>query len=109
VKKLIALGVAGAVIAAAAVAVPAHGGATRTIRVDDNVFRPSSLTISRGDTLRFRWVGKAPHNVTRTSGPSFRRISNRKSGSVSRRIGRRGTLRLVCTIHPGMDMRVRVR
>jgi plastocyanin len=106
-KRLIALGIAGAVVAVAAV--PASAGSTRTIRVDDNVFKPTSVTANRGDTLRFRFVGEAPHNVTRESGPGFRRISNRRNGSISRRVSRRGTLRLVCTIHPGMDMRVRVR
>ena len=104
-KKLIALGAA---VAVAGAAVPAFA-ATRTVRVDDNVFSPTSLSAKRGDTIRFRWVGDAPHNVKRTSGPSFRTISNRRSGTVSRRVTRRGTYRLVCTIHPGMDMRIRVR
>ena len=105
-KKLIALAVCGVTVAA--VAVPAFA-ATRTVRVDDNVFRPTSMAVNRGDTVRFRWIGDAPHNVTRTSGPSFRRISNRRSGTVSRRLTRRGTLRLTCTIHSGMNMRIRVR
>ena len=104
-KKLIAVGVAGAV---AATAVPAFA-ATRTVQVDDNVFRPSSMSVNRGDTVRFRFVGDADHNVRRTAGPSFRAISNRDSGTVSRRLTRKGTLRLVCTVHPGMDMRIRVR
>src|SRR5688572_2905 len=104
-KKLIALA---ATIVVAIAAVPAFA-ATKTVRVDDNVFRPDSMTVNRGDTVRFRWVGDALHNVRRTSGPSFRNISNRTSGTVSRRLTRRGTLRLVCSIHPGMDMRIRVR
>jgi len=104
-KQLIALGVAGLV---AATAVPAFA-ATKTVRVDDNVFRPDSMTVNRNDTVRFRWVGDALHNVRKTSGPSFRNISSRRSGTVSRKLTRRGTLRLVCTIHPGMDMRIRVR
>ena len=104
-KKLIALGVTGALAAAA---VPAYA-ATRTVRVDDNVFRASSITLNRGDTVRFRWVGNAPHNVTRTRGPRFRNISTRRSGTVSRRLTRTGTYRLVCTIHPGMNLRIRVR
>jgi plastocyanin len=104
-KKLIALA---ATVVVAIAAVPALA-ATKTVRVDDNVFRPDSMTVNRGDTVRFRWVGDALHNVRRTSGPSFRNISNRTSGTVSRRLTRRGTLRLVCSIHPGMDMRIRVR
>ena len=104
-KKLIALA---ATVTVAIAAVPALA-ATKTVRVDDNVFKPESLTVNRGDTVRFRWVGDAPHNVRRTKGPSFRTISMRRSGTVSRRLTRRGTLSLVCTIHPGMDMRIRVR
>jgi plastocyanin len=104
-KKLIALS---ACVIAGAAAVPAFA-ATRTVRVDDNVFRPDSMSVNRGDTVRFRWVGDALHNVRKTGGPGFRNISNRRSGTVSRRVTRRGTLRLVCTIHPGMDMRIRVR
>jgi plastocyanin len=88
--------------------VPAYA-ATRTVQVDDNVFRADSIRARKGDTVRFRWVGEAPHNVTRTSGPSFSTISNRRSGTVSRKLTRAGTYRLVCTIHPGMDLRIRVR
>jgi plastocyanin len=105
-KKPLAIAVV--VIAAGAAAVPALAS-TRTVRVDDNLFRPDSMSVNRGDTVRFRFVGDAMHNVRKTSGPSFRNISNRKSGTISRRLTRRGTLRLVCTIHPGMDMRIRVR
>jgi plastocyanin len=105
VKKIIALG---AVAAVAVCAVPAFA-ATRTVRVDDNVFRADALSVRKGDTVRFRWVGDAPHNVTRTGGPSFRTIPNRRSGTVSRKLTRAGTYRLVCTIHPGMDLRIRVR
>ena len=104
-KKVLAVATAGAVALAA---VPAFA-ATKSIRVADNEFRPSSTTMSRGDTVRFRWVGDAPHNVTRVRGPRFKTISNRDSGSVSRRLTRRGTYRLVCTIHAGMDLRIRVR
>jgi plastocyanin len=105
-KKFVALAVVATALIAAAI--PAYA-ATRTVRVDDNVFRPDSMTVNRGDTVRFRFVGDADHNVRRTSGPSFRAISNRDSGTVSRKLTRKGTLKLVCTIHPGMDMRIRVR
>jgi plastocyanin len=104
-KQLIAVGAAAALAIAA---VPAFG-ATKTVRVADNVFRPASTSIKRGDTVRFRWTGRAPHNVTRRSGPSFRTIGNRRRGTVRRRITRRGTYRLTCTIHPGMNLTLRVR
>ena len=80
-------------------------GATRTVRVDDNVFSPRSATIRRGTLVRFRWVGERPHNVT---GPGFA-SRTQSSGSYSRRFRNRRTYRLVCTLHAGMEMRLRVR
>lgn len=106
VKKLLA---AGATIGvAAAVAVPAFA-ATRTITVDDDVFKPKSATVSKGTTVRFRWVGDSPHNVVRTSGPSFQQIGTRRSGTVSRKLKKAGTYKLVCSIHPGMGLTLRVK
>ncbi len=86
---------------AAAVALPAD--AAVTIRVADDVFKPKSVTVKKGTTLVFRWVGRNPHNVigagiksgTKTKG-TFR-AKARKSGT------------LVCSIHPGMTMKLRVR
>jgi plastocyanin len=98
-KKLLALVAAAAILV---VAVPAFA-ATRTVRVDDNVFSPKRLTVNKGDKLRFRWVGDAPHNV-RGAGIN---IGIRRSGTRTVRVRRSGTL--VCTIHPGMEMRLRVR
>jgi plastocyanin len=105
-QQLIAVAVVAA--AAAAAAVPAFA-ATKTVRVDDNVFGPRSTAVKKNDTIRFRWVGDAPHNVQRTRGPSFRTISTRRNGSVSRKFTRKGLVKLTCTIHPGMDLSVRVR
>src|SRR3954454_9796417 len=53
---------------AGAVAIPAFG-ATRTVKIGDNFFKPKSLSIKRGTTVRWTWTGSAPHNVTVTSGP----------------------------------------
>jgi len=87
-------------------AVPAIGmSATKSVSVRDNSFSPKSLTISKGDTVRWRWAGRAPHNV---KGPGFSSRVQR-SGSYSRRFRKSGRFRVVCTIHPGMAMTVRVR
>ncbi len=104
-RKLRALA---AVAAAALAAVPAFA-ATRTVRVADDVFRPSSLSANRGDTIRWRWVGDRNHNVVVTSGPARFRSSTKDSGTFSRRVRRRGTYRIVCTVHSGMRMTLRVR
>lgn len=106
-KKLAAASVA-ATAALGLVAAPT-GAATRTVRVDDDVFRPGSLSINVGDTVRWRWVGDNPHNVTVTRGRQRFRSGTQRSGTFSRRIRRGGRYTIVCTVHPGMDMTIRAR
>jgi len=83
--------------------------ATRTVAVRDNVFAPRRLTARRGDLLVFRWQGRNPHNVR--AGNRAARIHSRvqTTGRYRVRLRRAGTFKLVCDIHPGMEMRLRVR
>ena len=107
-KRLIAALVA-VVALGAAIAVPALA-ATQTVRVGpQNRFGTSSLSIKRGDTVRFRWTGKLPHNVRISAGPQRGTIASvRRSGTVSRRFTRAGRYTIVCDLHPGMRLRLGV-
>ena len=107
-KRLIAVLVAVTAVAAA-IALPALA-ATKTVRVGpQNRFGTSSLSVSRGDTVRFRWTGRLPHNARISSGPQRGTIASvRRSGTVSRRFTRAGRYTIVCDIHPGMTLRLRV-
>ena len=89
-------------------AMPASAATTRNVSVRDNYFRPGSLTVRKYDTVRWRWAGRAPHNVAVARGPVKFRSSTKTTGTYSRRMTRRGTYRIVCTIHPGMRMTLRV-
>jgi plastocyanin len=108
-KKLL---LAGLVVALLAVAGTQALAATRTIRVGNNFFvhrgRPATVRIHRGTRLTWRFHGTL-HNVTVTRGPQHFRSGNRSRGSFSHRFTRRGTYRIVCTIHSGMRMTVKVR
>lgn len=107
-RSLAALAAAAATAAVALV--PAQSfGATVSVRVGDNFFSPSSKTVNSGTKMVWRWVGRAPHNVVVTSGPSKFRSSTFSSGTYSRTVRARGLYRIVCTIHPGMRMSLRVR
>ena len=91
-----------AVVAMLVAAIPAFA-ATKTVTLKDNFFQPKTLTVKKGTTLVFRFAGRAPHNVKGAG------ISSpvKRSGTYRARARRSGTL--VCTIHSGMKMRLRVR
>lgn len=104
-SALAATGVAAVPASSLAISGPVAGtSATKTILVKDNFFDPRSITVSRGTTLRFVWRGRGVHNVA-----LGRRvlISNRRSGSGAVRVSKSVTL--VCTIHAGQKLAVRVR
>jgi plastocyanin len=107
-KRLIALLVAVAAVAAA-VAVPAFA-ATKTVKVGPQTsFGPKSLHIHSGDTVKFQWTGKLPHNVVITKGPKRGTIAGvRKKGVVPKKFNTRGTYTIVCQIHPGMTLKLKV-
>ena len=92
----------------AAAAVPATA-ATRTVKVDDNFFSPKTLSVKKGTTVKWTWVGEAPHNVRAVKGPQRFGSAIKRSGTYRRTLKRRGTYRIVCTIHSGMTMKLTVR
>jgi plastocyanin len=107
-KRLIAVLTAVAVVGAI-MAIPALA-ATKSVSVKDNVFGPKTLTVKRGTTVKFVWRGKNLHNVIVSRGPVRFRSTTKKKGSYSKRVTRRGTYRLICSVHqPSMKMTLRVR
>lgn len=100
-KVLTTLATAGAILG---FAVPALA-ANKTVKVADDVFKASTVTINKGNTVTWRWVGRNPHNV------KFRGFASKVqvSGTYKHRFRKRGTFRYVCAIHPGMRGKVIVR
>ena len=93
---------------AGAVAIPAFA-ATRTVKLGDNFFKPKRVTVKRGTKVIFKWTGSAPHNVTVTRGPRKFHSSTKSRGRYTVTPHKRGTYRIVCTIHAGMTMTLKVR
>lgn len=101
---------------AALAAVPALGGTAAaapkaTVLLGDNFFKPARKTVRRGTKVRFRWIGGNPHNVTKRRGPGRRfksRTTRRRGVNFAKRFRRRGTYRLICTVHP-REMRLKLR
>jgi plastocyanin len=100
----LALALAGSALAAG----PAVS-ANKAVSVRDNVFSPRSLSARVGDRVIFRWAGRNPHNVRAASGPVRFASRTQSSGTYRVRLRRAGSYRVVCDVHPGMAMRLRVR
>jgi plastocyanin len=107
-KRLAALAIVPAVVCAV-VAIPATAASKKTIKLGDNFFKPESTSVKKGTTVVWDWTGKAPHNVTVVSGPQKFRSKVQTSGTFTRKLTKAGTYKIVCTIHPGMDLTLKVR
>ena len=100
-RKLIVL--ATVVVSTAAIAVPAMA-ATKTVKVGDIFFvkkgsKNPTVTAKKNDTIKWTWTGKFPHNVTVKSGPAKFTSKTQKSGSFSKKISRKGTYKIFCSVH----------
>jgi plastocyanin len=84
--------------------------ADRTVRVGDNWFARASgapaVTVARGDTVTWRFIGREPHNVHADRGPVTFTSPIRQDGVYRRTLTRRGTYRIVCDIHGSRDQRM---
>ena len=88
--------------------------APRKVRVGDDWFvrdgSPTTVTVSKGRVVRWRWVGRDLHNVVVQSGPRRFQSALKREGTFRRKMRKRGTYRIVCSIHqPDMRMTLVVR
>jgi plastocyanin len=112
-RKPLVVGLLAALAAALVSAGPALS-ARKAVEVDDNYFvhkgDPRTVTVHRGDKVVWEWEGRNPHNVTVAKGPVKFHSDTQRSGRYSKRLRRRGTYKIVCTIHrPAMRMTLKVR
>lgn len=108
IRKPVPLVAAVATVAALAIPGTTHAGPSRTVKVDDFAFSPASLSVRAGTTVTWRFQDTATHNVTVRRGPAKFHSKDIRRGSYSRTLTRRGTYKLVCSIHPDMHQTIRV-
>lgn len=109
-KKMLAPVAAVAIVALVAFAGIAQAEPEATITVGNNFLSPSSKTISPGTKLRFKWAGGVRHHIVKSEGPGgdIRSPATSKRGvNLAKVIGKRGTYRFICTIHP-TEMRLKL-
>ena len=97
---------------AAVFAIPAFA-ATKNVKVGDNYFvregSTPTVTVKKNDTVRWAFAGENPHNVTVTSGPVKFKSTTKSSGVYRKKVTRAGLYRIVCTIHDGQKINLRVK
>lgn len=99
----VALAVA-TVAATAAAALPATA-ATKTILLKDDVFSPKSLSVKKGAKVKLKWAGHHPHNLV---GGGVK-TAVKTHGTQTVRFKKKGTFTLVCQLHSGMKMKLKVK
>lgn len=77
---------------------------TKKVAIKDNYFKPKRITVAVGDKVTWKWVGYSIHDVTVVKGPQKFESKKQSSGTFSRVIKKPGAYKIVCTIHPGMEM-----
>jgi plastocyanin len=112
------LAVTAALLLAGTVAVPVAGAApsakpkpvVKTVKVADDFYSPTKLTIKVGDKVNFVWsqTNIDTHNVTLVSGPKgvskkqFTSLDASTSFHFERTFTVAGKYHFLCTIHPTM-------
>jgi plastocyanin len=100
-------------------AAPAQAGKPRgkTVRIYDNYFLADDITVKRGATVTWKWPGFDEagdvHDVKLKSGPKGAKKFHSEAAATDYTFRRRltvpGRYRVVCTLHEGMTMRIRVK
>jgi plastocyanin len=88
---------------AAATSSSAGGGGAVTIKMANIAFDPKSTTVKVGQKVTWVNDDSVDHNVTANSGADFKSKNFGKGGSFSFTPTKAGTIKYVCTIHPGME------
>ena len=100
-------------VAPAGASAPEVRLAASSVSVGNNFFSPSSKSVGRGGSISWVWRGGARHNVTgmtRSGRVVFRsRTTSRRGYRYTKRFRSAGRFRVICTLHSGMRMSVRVR
>jgi plastocyanin len=108
-RKLIVLALAACVLAALATTALA---ATKRVKVGDDYYvRPSGVpkvTVSKGTTVKWRFVGDSPHSVTVSKGPVKFNSGVKASGTYRKKMKKRGTYTIYCTIHGASNQKMKL-
>ena len=107
-RKLIVIAIAASTLAVLA----ATAMAASSVNVGDDYYvRPSgvpTVTVSKGTTVKWRFGTGTPHTVTVSKGPAKFNSGVRDSGTYRKKVRRRGTYTIYCTIHGASTQKMKL-
>jgi plastocyanin len=101
-RKLAGVVVAAAVIAVPAVSALASPAPTKKVNVVDFAFKPKTISVNNGTKVTWAWTAGSgiKHDVSVKSGPVKFHSKKQSKGTFSFTFKKKGTYHLICTIHP---------
>lgn len=81
--------------------VQAKPAAANAVRIATFAFKPATVTVNTGTTVKWTSADAAPHTVT-AADASFTSKTLNKGGTYSRRFTRAGRFAYLCALHPQM-------
>jgi plastocyanin len=78
------------------------GGGSVAIKMQNIAFAPKDTTVKVGEKVTWTNDDSVTHNVTANSGADFKSKDFGNGGTFSFTPEKAGTIKYVCTIHPGM-------
>ena len=108
-RKLIVMAlVVGCLGALASVAM----AATRSVKVGDDYYVRSRgvpvITVKKGTTVKWNFSGSNPHSVTVSKGPRKFDSGVKTSGSYKKKVTKRGTYTIYCTVHGAANQKMKL-
>ena len=84
------------------------GGTGTVVKMKNIQFNPKAITVKVGQTIKWENLDSVDHNVTATSGGSFKSSDFGNGGTFTFTPKQAGTIKYTCTLHPGMDGEIKV-
>jgi plastocyanin len=108
-RKLLVIAIAAfALVALVATAM----AATKSIKVGDDYYVRASgvptVTVSKGTTVKWSFRGSNSHSVTVSKGPRKFNSGVRSGGSYKKKVTRRGSYTIYCTVHDASNQKMKL-
>jgi plastocyanin len=90
--------------------VPPASAADSVVKLGYGLFEPGRITVARGTRVLFRNEDTQAHEVSSTTQGQGFGLGELKPGEAKARVfAKPGVVRVICALHPGMEMTVTVR